>query len=771
MSDLAARDLAEDLDRPDRTASKGTEPIELAIGGMSCAACAARIEKRINQLDGARAVVNFATERAVVHGLPSNATQTVIDTVERAGYRAVSVGAADDATAQRADKLRMLRHRILVAALLTLPLSNLTIALALVPSLRFPGWEWLCVLIATPVVTWAAWPFHQATLRNLRHRSFSMDTLVSLGVGTAYLWAVVTLLIGRTDRPGYWVGWGPTPTGADTLYLEVAAAVTTFLLIGRYFEARARGAAGDVLGALRALAPATARVRRLDGREVEVPLGALIPGDTMIIRAGETVPADGTVSAGRSSVDTSSMTGEPVAKDVGPGDVLLAGTTNLTGVLAAGVDRVGSETQLEQMALLAEQAQARKARVQRLVDRVVSVFVPAVLIIATVTLVGWLITGAPLETAFSAALSVLIIACPCALGLATPTALMVGVGRAGQLGIVVKGPDAFEASGRIGTVVLDKTGTLTTGELAITDVACIDRGPDRARLLELAAALEAQSSHPIGRALAQSPPLEQGPAQLVVDEVTEISGLGISGTVDQLRIRVGSPRWFDELGLRLPGDLEQTCVAARDAGNACVLLAIDDTIVGAFVLADTIADSAADGIAALKQLGLSTVLLTGDATGPARRVGDALGVDAVIAEVLPTQKAAAIEHLQAQGQQVAMVGDGINDAAALATADLGLAVVHGTDLALKSADVIVVRRHLGVIADAIELSRRTLRTIRGNLIWAFGYNVAAIPLAASGWLNPLIAGFAMSFSSLFVVGNSLRLRQFTPQGKKTGVPT
>ncbi len=757
-------------------ASRTSGRIEVAVGGMSCAACATRIEKKLNKLPGAHAVVNFATERAIVTGLAPDELPTVVSTVEAAGYRATRV--SDEPTDERDVRLRGLRRRILVAALLTLPLSNLTIALALVPSLRFPLWEWLCVLIATPVVGWAAWPFHRATLRNLRHRVVSMDILVSLGVGAAYLWSVVSLLLGSPARAGYWLGWGVTPAGADALYLEVAAAVTTFLLIGRYFETRARGAAGDVLGALRALAPTDARVRRDDGRDVTVPIAALSIGDRVVVRPGETIPADGTITDGHASVDTSSMTGEPLPRDLTTGDPVLAGTIDLDGVLTLEVNRIGVDTQLEQMADLAEEAQARKARVQRLVDRVVGVFVPAVLIIAALTLTGWLVSGAPVRSAFSAALSVLIIACPCALGLATPTALMVGVGRAAQLGIVVKGPVAFEASGEIDTVVLDKTGTLTTGTLRLAAVTSLADGWTTDRLSGWAARLERDSEHPVGRALAapdlDAPDLDHpDPDDARRPEVSEVeihSGRGIRAEADGRVVVIGSRAWAEDLGL---AGLDAGSGSGQAAGQGAepetfgssVYLGVDGQAVGRFDLVDTLKDSAVEAVAALRAAGLRTVLLTGDAAGPARTVGDALGVDAVIAEVLPTQKAATLEQLQAEGHTVAMVGDGINDAAALATADLGLAVLNGTDLALRSADVILVRPHLGVIADAVALARRTLRTIRGNLIWAFGYNVAAIPLAAAGWLNPLVAGFAMSFSSLFVVGNSLRLRHFEPAGR------
>ena len=744
------------------------ERLELEIGGMTCAACATRIEKKLNKIDGALAIVNFATERAVITGLGPEATDTVVAAVTRAGYRAIPI--RDDAAIEsnHPARLRSLRLRLLVAAILTLPLSNLTIALALVPSLRFPYWEWVCVALAVPVVFWAAWPFHLATLRNLRHGSFSMDTLVSLGVLSAFGWSVATLVLGGSDAPGYWLGYGVTPAGADTLYLEVAAAVTTFLLIGRYFEARARRSAADVLGALRGLAATQARIRRVDGTEAVVPISALRAGQVMLVQPGETVPADGVVVAGRSALDTSSMTGEPVPNDVAEGSRVLGGTVNLTGALDVRAEQVGANTQLEQMAVLAEQAQARKARVQRLVDRVVSVFVPAVIVIALGTLGGWLLAGEPARDAFNAALSVLIIACPCALGLATPTALMVGVGRAGQLGIVIKGPDALEASGEIDTVVWDKTGTLTTGELTVETSVALTSGWDERSALALAGVVEARSEHPIGGAIAEAArvacnePADRDRRCTTVTDFQSLPGLGAAGRVGDRDVVLGSVALIQQRGIELTPAAAELDRHAAAEGRSCVLMSVDAVVVAGFVLCDTIKDSAAAAMAELRGLGLTTVLLTGDAEAPAQAVARRLGIDHVVAGVLPTQKAATVESLQAQGHRVAMVGDGVNDAAALATADLGLAVVSGTDLALRSADIIVVRRHLGVVADAIGLSRRTLRTIRGNLIWAFAYNVAAIPLAASGWLNPLVAGFAMSFSSILVVTNSLRLRGFTP---------
>ncbi|MFC7624201.1 heavy metal translocating P-type ATPase [Microlunatus sp. GCM10028923] len=734
--------------------------IELDIGGMTCAACATRIEKKLNRLEGATAIVNYATERAVVTGLTADRAPDVVEAVRKAGYTAdvipTDTEAADRYESSRPDRVGMLRRRLAVAAILTLPLGNLTIALALVPGLRFPYWEWLCVLIAIPVVFWCAWPFHRATLRNLAHRSFSMDTLVSLGVLSAFGWSVVSLITGSPDDQGYWLGYGITPAGADSIYLEVAAAVTTFLLTGRYFEARARRSAADVLGALNRLAANRVRVIR-DGEKRVIDVADLGVGETFAVRPGETIAADGTVLDGASSIEVSMMTGEPLPVEAAAGSTVLGGTINLTGRLLIKADRVGQQTQLAQMAVLAEQAQARKARVQRLVDRVVAVFVPAVLIIAALTLTGWLITGSGIREAASAAISVLIIACPCALGLATPTALMVGVGRAGQLGIVIKGPDALEASGEIDTVVLDKTGTLTEGSVAVRSVRVVGELAEP-EVVRLAAATERHSEHPVGAAIAALADPD-APEPTVIDFAAE-PGLGARAVVDGRRVLIGNAKLMERHRIALPDTAQEELAAAESAGQTAVLVAVDDVVVAVLGLADTIRDSAAEAVAELRRLGLTTVLLTGDNERAANAVGEAIGVDAVIADVLPTQKAAAIESLQAGGAKVAMVGDGINDATALATADLGLAVINGTDIALRSADLILVRRHLGVIPDAIELSRRTLKTIRGNLIWAFGYNIAAIPLAAAGWLNPLIAGVAMSLSSIFVVTNSLRLRNF-----------
>jgi len=734
--------------------------VELDVSGMTCAACANRIERKLNKLDGVRATVNYATERAVVMGVSAERSPELVQAVRAAGYDARPVteeGAADGYS----DRVKMLRNRLIVAALLSIPLGDAAIVLALAPQLRFPGWQWTLIITAIPVVFWCAWPFHRAAWRNLRHGGTSMDTLVSLGVLAAFFWSVAATILGSGGEPSYWFGWGTTPEGADALYLEAAAAVTTFLLAGRYVEARSKRSARGVLTAIGRLAPTSVRVLR-DGVEHTVPIGELRVGDRFVVRPGERVATDGTVAAGSSSIDTSAMTGEAEPVEVSHGSRVLAGTTNLNGALVVTAEQIGAHTQLAQLAVLAEQAQARKASVQSLVDKVVAVFVPTVLGISLVTLVVWLAIGGGPRNAFSAAMSVLIIACPCALGLATPTALMVGVGRGGQLGILIKGPDALEASGAIDTVVLDKTGTLTTGTMALVSSTPAP-GMDSSRVLELAAAVEALSEHPIGRAVvtgAQAEGLEPGAAQ----DVQALPGFGVEGVVVDAdagrHVLIGTASLLAERGVEVPA---ATLAAVEDAavsGQTAVLVAVDGTLAGHLVVADTIKDSAAPAVARLRKLGLRTVLLTGDRKAAAEAVGAQVGVDEVVAEVLPTDKAAVVERLQADGRRVAMVGDGINDAAALATANLGMAVVSGTDVALKSADIILVRRNLEVVPDAIQLSRRTLRTIRWNLVWAFGYNVAAIPLAASGHLNPLIAGLAMSLSSVFVVTNSLRLRRF-----------
>lgn len=735
--------------------------VDLDIAGMTCAACASRIERRLNKLDGAQATVNYATERAVVQGWPSTRADELVEVIRAAGYDAVTVAGTAEPDGY-SDRVRMLRNRLVVAAALTIPLGDAAIVLALAPQLRFPGWEWVLIAGAVPVVFWCAWPFHRAAWRNLRHGATSMDTLVSLGVLAAFFWSVAATILAVPGETSYWLGYGPTPEGADSLYLEAAAAVTTFLLAGRYIEARSKRSARDVLGAIGSLAPTSARLLR-DGVEQDVPIGSLRVGDRFSVRPGERIATDGTVVAGESAIDTSTMTGETQPIDVSAGSHVLAGTTNTTGAMIVEVDRVGAHTQLAQLAILAEQAQARKAAVQTLVDKVVTVFVPVVLAIAGGTLTIWLVVGGSPRDALNAAMSVLIIACPCALGLATPTALLVGVGRGGQLGILIKGPDALEASGAIDTVVLDKTGTLTTGAMSVVEIQPFG-AMGEAALLELAAAVERDSEHPIGRAVtaaATDRGLKPGRAL----DVQALPGHGVAGRVphpdaNYTAVLLGNRNLMRDRDISIPAAAQATVDLLGGTGRTPVLVAADGILVGVLVVADAIKKSAPQAVARLRTLGLRTILLTGDRPAAAEDVGRLVGVDEVIAGVLPTEKAAVIEQLQSRGRRVAMVGDGINDAGALATANLGMAVVGGTDIAMKSADIILVRNSLDVIPDAIQLARRTLRTIHGNLIWAFAYNVAAIPLAALGQLNPLIAGLAMSLSSVFVVTNSMRLRRF-----------
>ncbi len=743
------------------TPASTDELLELNIGGMSCAACAATIERKLNRLDGVSATVNYATERAHVIGLSPARAEVAIGAVTRAGYSAaVREGDSDEWTVRAtAERISSLRRRLIVAAILTFPLGDLTILLALVPSLRFPFWQLACLLLAVPIVFWAALPFHRATLRNLRYGTVSMDTLVSLGIAASFGWALFTLVFGSSPGAGYWLGFGITPAGADSIYLDVAAGMTTFQLAGRYFESRSRRSAGDVLNALNDLATTHVRLRR-DGVEMIVPIGELRVGADFIVRPGETIAADATVRAGRSVVDTSMMTGEPVPVDVGPGDRVVGGTINTTGLLELRADAVGAHTQLAQMAAIAEEAQQRKARVHTLVDRVVSVFVPVILVLSVVVMTAWLLSGATPRDAFGIGIAVLIIACPCALGLATPTALMVGVGRGAQLGILIKGQDALEASGMIDTVVLDKTGTLTTGIMEVTDAIALHG--DSAELLRVAAGLEQASEHSIGQAIARAGLAGVG-ALPAVEGFAALPGLGAAGTVEGQRILVGNLRLHREHSVEVGADVAESVDRLSTEGKTVVLVAVNGTVTGILAVADSVKPSAIDAIAGLRALKLNTIMLTGDTAESAAPIAARLGIDEVIAAVLPSEKAEVIARLQQSGKRVAMVGDGINDAAALASANLGMAMVSGTDIAMKSADIILVRDDLMVIVDAIQLSRGTLRTIRGNLIWAFGYNVLAIPIAAAGLLNPLVAAAAMALSSILVIGNSLRLRSFSPR--------
>ena len=709
--------------RPGPVPPGGAQPaaddqVQLVVGGMTCAACARRVEKKLNALPEVRATVNFATERALVVGLDAARAREAVAAVESAGYTAVvhDPDAHTDEWSRRAtfQRLTTLRRRLFVAALLTIPLCDVTIVLALVPRLRFTGWEAVCVLLAVPVVTWGAWPFHRAAWRGLRHRATTMDTLVSLGIVASFGWALITLVVGDGGRPGYWLGFGVTPAGADSLYLDVAAGLTTFQLAGRYFETRARRRAGDVLHALSALAPDQVRVLR-DGAETMVASGRVIAGDLVVVRAGESIAVDGTVREGEAGVDTSAMTGEPLPRLVTVGDQVVAGTISTDGRLVIDASAVGAHTQLAQMASLAEEAQARKASVQRLVDRVVTVFVPGVLLASLAVLGLWLALGAGPRDAFGNAVAVLIIACPCALGLATPTALMVGVGRGSQLGILIKGQDALEASGRIDTVVLDKTGTVTTGRMRVTSVVPLP-GTDLGRddLLRPAAAAESGSEHVVGLAVMRA----ADEAELTLPSATHfrtLPGRGVTADVDGSPVVVGSARGLESEGVPLDDTARQAFVEAAVDGATVIGVAVDGALRGLLVLADDLRPSAQDAVRRLAALGLHTVLLTGDSAGAARPWPGELGVAEVVAEVLPVDKAATITRLRAEGRCVAMVGDGINDAAALAEADLGMALVDGTDIAMRSADIILVRRDLGSVVDAVVLARRTLRTIRSNL--------------------------------------------------------
>ena len=734
------------------------EMIELDVSGMTCAACANRVEKALNKLDGVTATVNYATARAHVTGAAG--VDEVIAQVTKAGYGAHLHDGADDEWSRRATENRIssLRRRLIVSAVLAIPLMDITLVLALVPAWRFPGWELLSILLALPIVTWAAWPFHKVTFKNLRHGAVSMDTLVSLGIIASFGWAVLTLLfgLGEASDTGFWLGFGATPEGANSIYLDVAAGMTVFQLAGRYFETRSRRRAGDVLGALSALATSTARIVR-DGEEVVRSVTELRKGDVFVVLPGESIPADGVILAGSAAVDTSMMTGEPVPAALGPGDGVVGGTISTDARLEVRATSVGAHTQLSQMAALTEQAQARKSRVQKLVDRVTSWFVPTVIALSLVVMAVWALLGAPPAQAFGVGIAVLIIACPCALGLATPTALMVGIGRGATLGILIKGHDALEASGTIDVVVLDKTGTLTTGRMAVAETLGFGVAGDE--VLALAAAVERGSEHAIARAIEQA----ASDRRLTLPEAEgfqTLPGLGASAVVGDALIVIGNPQLAADKGLSIPAGAQAGIDQAAEAGNTVALVARGDEVIGLITLSDTIKPDAADAVAALHAQGLKTVLLTGDSQHAGDRIARELGIDRVHAGVLPQGKAKVIEQLQAEGHKVAMVGDGINDAIALATADLGLGMVTGTDFALKAADIILVRDDLMVIADAIGLSRKTLRTIRMNLVWAFGYNVAAIPIAAVGLLNPLIAAGAMSLSSVLVVQNSLRLQNF-----------
>jgi Cu+-exporting ATPase len=730
--------------------------VELAITGMTCASCAHRIERKLNKLDGVTATVNYATEKAKVSYPVTVSTDDLVQTVAAAGY-AAALPTPPDAAPADGPTTDPLLQRLLVSAVLSVPV----VALTMVPAWQFTYWQWASLALAAPVVVWGALPFHRAAWTNLRHGATTMDTLVSVGVLAAFGWSLWALFLGTAGEPGmthpFRISIDRTD-GAGNIYLEAAAGVTTFLLAGRWLEHRSKRQSGAALRALLELGVRDAGVLRDDapGRRVEVrvPIDQLVVGDEFVVRPGEKVATDGEVTDGSSAIDASMLTGESVPVEVRPGDLVVGATVNAGGRLVVRATRVGADTQLAQMARLVEDAQHGKAEVQRLADRVSGVFVPVVIGLAVATLGFWLGAGGGTTAAFTAAVSVLIIACPCALGLATPTALMVGTGRGAQLGILIKGPEVLESTRRVDTVVLDKTGTVTTGEMTVHDVVAAD-GESVDDVRRIAAALESASEHPIGRAIAAA----GGPVP-EVEDFANVEGLGVQGIVDGHAVVVGRPRLLEDWSQHLTPELAAVVERAHGEGRTPVAVGWDGRARGVIVVGDTVKPSSAEAVARLRDLGLSPVLLTGDNEAAARHVADQVGIETVVADVLPADKVAEVQRLQAAGKVVAMVGDGVNDAAALAQADLGLAMGTGADVAIEASDLTLVRGDLLVAVDAIRLSRRTLGTIKGNLFWAFAYNVAALPLAATGLLNPMLAGAAMAFSSVFVVTNSLRLRGF-----------
>ncbi|MFI0544921.1 heavy metal translocating P-type ATPase [Streptomyces sp. WSLK1-3] len=750
------------------TSISGNSEIELAIGGMTCASCAARIEKKLNRMDGVTATVNYATEKAKVAFADGVSVPDLIATVEAVGYSAKepapprSAGTAEDGTVSEDtahdDELRPLRQRLTAAVVLALPV----ILLAMVPAWQFEYWQWLSLTLAAPVVTYAAWPFHRAAWTNLRHGAATMDTLISVGTAAAFLWSLWALFFGTAGTPGMTHAFELTiarTDGSGNIYLEAAAGVTAFILAGRYFEARSKRKAGAALRALMELGAKDVTVLRNGGEEL-ISVSELKVGDRFLVRPGEKIATDGTVVEGASAVDASMLTGESMPVEVGIGDAVTGATVNVGGRLVVEAARVGADTQLARMARLVEDAQNGKAAAQRLADKISAVFVPVVIALALGTLGFWLGNGSELSAAFTAAVAVLIIACPCALGLATPTALMVGTGRGAQLGILIKGPEVLESTRKIDTIVLDKTGTVTTGRMTLLRVHTTEETDER-DVLRLAGALEHASEHPIAQAVA-SGATERVGALPVPEDFANVPGLGVQGIVEGHAVLVGREKLLDDWSLHLPVELARAKAAAEAAGRTAIAVAWDGEARAVLEVADAIKETSAQAIARLRALGLNPILLTGDNRTVAEAVAAEVGIDEVIADVMPEDKVEVVKRLQEEGLSVAMVGDGVNDAAALAQADLGLAMGTGTDAAIEASDLTLVRGDLRAAADAIRLSRKTLGTIRSNLFWAFAYNVAALPLAAAGLLNPMIAGAAMAFSSVFVVGNSLRLRGFKP---------
>ncbi|MDX3229253.1 heavy metal translocating P-type ATPase [Streptomyces sp. ME19-01-6] len=746
------------------TVTAGAAEVELAIGGMTCASCAARIEKKLNRMDGVSATVNYATEKAKVTFDASVSVADLIGTVEATGYtarepqpprpdsgaRASGTGPGED------DGLRPLRQRLVAAVLLSVPV----IAMAMVPVLQFDYWQWLSLTLAAPVVTYAAWPFHKAAFTNARHGAATMDTLISLGTSAAFLWSLWALFFGTAGMPGMTHPFEFTiarSDGSGNIYLEAAAGVTAFILVGRYFEACSKRKAGAALKALLELGAKDVTVLR-GGREERIPTAELRVGDRFVVRPGEKIATDGAVIEGSSAVDASMLTGESVPVEVSAGDTVTGATLNAGGRLIVEATRVGADTQLARMAKLVEDAQNGKAAAQRLADKISAVFVPVVIALALGTLGFWLGNGAGWTAAFTAAVAVLIIACPCALGLATPTALMVGTGRGAQLGILIKGPEVLESTRKVDTIVLDKTGTVTTGQMTLLAIYTAD-GTDETDVLRLAGALENASEHPIAQAVATGAATRVGSLP-AVEDFANLAGLGVQGIVEGHAVLVGREKLLAEWAIAQPDPLKQAKDQAEAAGRTAISVAWDGEARAVLEVADAVKDTSTEAITRLKALGLTPILLTGDNRTVAETVAAEVGIEEVIAEVMPEDKVDVVKRLQSQGRIVAMVGDGVNDAAALAEADLGLAMGTGTDAAIEAGDLTLVRGDLRAAADAIRLSRKTLSTIKSNLFWAFGYNIAALPLAAAGLLNPMIAGAAMAFSSVFVVGNSLRLRSF-----------
>ncbi|MCP2294777.1 Cu+-exporting ATPase [Nocardia amikacinitolerans] len=764
------------------TQSPATGQVELVIGGMTCASCANRIEKKLNKLDGVTATVNYATEKARVDFTGDVSPEDLIATVEQAGYTAALPAPPTEETEEsaEADPTAALRTRLLVSLVLTVPV----IAMAMIPALQFTNWQWLSLTLAAPVVVWGALPFHRAAWTNLRHGTATMDTLVSMGTLAALGWSLYALFWGTAGTPGMTHPFEFTISrmdGTGNIYLEAAAGVTTFILAGRFFEARSKRRAGAALRALLELGAKEVSVLRRgasDGPgggsernhggtrerrhgdlvERRIPIEQLGVGDEFVVRPGEKIATDGVIVEGSSAVDASMLTGESVPVEVAADDAVVGATVNVGGRIVVRATRIGADTQLAQMAKLVEDAQNGKAQAQRLADKISGIFVPVVIALAVATLGFWLGTGGSVAAAFTAAVAVLIIACPCALGLATPTALMVGTGRGAQLGILIKGPEVLESTRRVDTVVLDKTGTVTTGKMTLLDVIAAD-GEDVSEVLALAGALEDSSEHPIAQAIAKGAREKVGELA-AVEGFANIEGLGVQGVVDGHAVIVGRARLLADWSQHLDAELERAMHAAESEGKTPVAVGWDGKARGVLVVADAVKPTSAEAISQLKALGLTPIMLTGDNKAAARAIADQVGIEEVIAEVLPQDKVATVERLQAEGKVVAMVGDGVNDAAALAKADLGLAMGTGTDVAIEASDLTLVRGDLRAAADAIRLSRRTLGTIKGNLFWAFAYNVAAIPLAMAGLLNPMLAGAAMAFSSVFVVSNSLRLRGF-----------